>query len=130
MTSGISELEDFPVIGPTLNETVGQLIKPRRYMHTDELPLPYGTATAEGIVRDLNEYEKARAQDKQAYVKIMPSGDMQPVEWQPAPGTRSERTPTMAQLYQHVPYLCLGSGRAGGRRDSDITQERSGAGKC
>lgn len=36
ITGGISELENFPLIGPFLNATIGQLLKPQKLMHEDE----------------------------------------------------------------------------------------------
>lgn len=35
LTGGIPELEEFPLIGPLLNSTVGQLLKPTRVMHPE-----------------------------------------------------------------------------------------------
>lgn len=35
LTGGIPELEEFPLIGPGLNATIGQIFKPTRRMHTD-----------------------------------------------------------------------------------------------
>ncbi len=36
ITGGIPELENFPLIGPVLNATIGQILKPQIAMHTDE----------------------------------------------------------------------------------------------
>lgn len=36
MTGGIPEIENFPLIGPFLNATIGQILKPQVAMHTDE----------------------------------------------------------------------------------------------
>jgi endonuclease YncB( thermonuclease family) len=35
VTGGIPEIENFPLIGPLLNETVGQVLKPTRQMHPE-----------------------------------------------------------------------------------------------
>lgn len=35
MTGGIPELENFPLIGPVLNSTIGQLLKPQKLMHPE-----------------------------------------------------------------------------------------------
>lgn len=35
LTGGIPELEEFPLIGPILNATIGQLLKPQRRMHPE-----------------------------------------------------------------------------------------------
>ncbi len=35
LTGGISEIENFPLIGPFLNSTVGQVLKPERAMHEE-----------------------------------------------------------------------------------------------
>jgi len=35
LTGGIPEFEEFPLIGPFINATVGQLLKPQRRMHED-----------------------------------------------------------------------------------------------
>lgn len=35
VTGGIAELENFPLIGPVLNKTVGQILKPERTMHPE-----------------------------------------------------------------------------------------------
>lgn len=36
MTGGIPEIENFPLIGPFLNATIGQILKPQVAMHTEE----------------------------------------------------------------------------------------------
>lgn len=36
VTGGISELENFPLIGPFLNATIGQVLKPQKMMHEDQ----------------------------------------------------------------------------------------------
>ncbi|MCX7610381.1 MAG: hypothetical protein N2043_02185 [Ignavibacterium sp.] len=36
ITGGVKELEEIPLVGPLLNSTLGELIKPTKYMHVDE----------------------------------------------------------------------------------------------
>lgn len=35
ITGGIPEIEEFPLIGPLLNSTIGQILKPQKLMHTE-----------------------------------------------------------------------------------------------
>lgn len=55
VTGGIPELENFPLIGPLLNATVGRILKPQRTMHEGEWggsqpPLQYAVPSFEGDV--------------------------------------------------------------------------------
>lgn len=43
ITGGIPEIENFPLIGPILNSTIGQILKPQRQMHQE-----YWTGEVEG----------------------------------------------------------------------------------
>lgn len=54
ITGGIPEIENFPLIGPILNSTIGQLLKPQRQMHLENwngdvqgMPLPVPPETLE-----------------------------------------------------------------------------------
>ncbi|HHU56641.1 MAG TPA: hypothetical protein GXZ48_08220 [Acholeplasmataceae bacterium] len=69
VTGGLAELEEIPIVGSTLNATVGQILKPTRYMHEEQ----WASNTAKETIANINEYEKARATNK-IRGTITPSG--------------------------------------------------------
>lgn len=53
VTGGISEIENFPLIGPFLNATVGQILKPQRQMH----PEAWGTSELQVMGEGVPQFE-------------------------------------------------------------------------
>lgn len=86
-TGGVQLFEEIPVVGPAIDATLGQVIKPRRVMHEGELAEPYGTKSSEEIVADINADIKRQASEGAGpYGKITSSGQMQLVKWMPVIG--------------------------------------------
>ena len=54
ITGGIPEIENFPLIGPILNATIGQILKPEIIMHQEELQNP-------GVYRERLGFQLAEA---------------------------------------------------------------------
>lgn len=54
MTGGIPEIENFPLIGPFLNATIGQILKPQITMHADEWQTQPAYAAAPGTTMMAN----------------------------------------------------------------------------
>ena len=73
-TGPISEIADIPIAGPVLSATIGQLFKPTRRMHEEEMR-QYASETSKQEIAALNQAEKDRAEGKN-YAYITPAGDV------------------------------------------------------
>lgn len=81
MTGGIPEIENFPLIGPFLNATIGQILKPQISMHADEW------ANTPAYVSSPEEAMLASGTITEAPVNIQASGMYNSLPMTPAVGS-------------------------------------------
>lgn len=105
VTGGIPELENFPLLGPLLNATIGQILKPQRMMHPEAWK-GSGTDAMGQDVPMLQSIENGTVQEaQQGRVGASIDGDGN-VQFQPASGSAqpaSDAIQTAAGTTQTAP---------------------------